>query len=207
MRLFRPFFPARLIFPEAIFRIETSENEVCLTFDDGPDPGSTPVILETLERYKIKAVFFCSGMNAEKYPLLMDLIISNGHTPGNHGFGHLNGWKTPVKQYTDDIMKAAGFTSTSLFRPPYGHLRLSQYKILKKYFKIVFWDLMTYDFDPEMDKYRSMSLLKKKVRPGSVIVFHDKPVSSVLSFLEEFLDFAMGAGYRFVIPDWSGRKQ
>ncbi|MFZ0280073.1 MAG: polysaccharide deacetylase family protein [Bacteroidales bacterium] len=207
MRLFRPFFLARLIYPDALFRIKTNKNEVCLTFDDGPDPGSTPGILEILGSHQVKAVFFCSGTQIEKYPELSGLITSNGHITGNHGFLHLRGWKTGAEQYIENAYMAAGFTSSGLFRPPYGSLSPFQYFKLKKSFKIVFWDLMPYDFDPVFGKERSLGILKAKMRPGSVIVLHDKPASTVLSFLEEFLDYAEGKGYRFVFPGLSGKEQ
>ncbi len=203
MRFFRPPVFSRLIYPEALFRIKTKENEICLTFDDGPDPDSTPKILDILENYKVKSIFFCNGQAAAKYPGLMADIRSNGHKTGNHGFSHLNGWKSPVTKYVADVGKAAEFTSASLFRPPYGALRLSQYHILKKTYDIVFWDLMPYDFDLSTGKERSLGILKKKLRKGSVIVLHDKVASSALSFLEEFLDFCEKEGYRFVIPAFS----
>jgi len=65
---------------------------------------------------------------------------------------------------------------------------------------------MPYDFDPGFGKEGSLRILKTKLRPGSVIVLHDRSASTVLSFLEEFLDFAERAGYRFVIPDFSRKE-
>ena len=86
MRFFRPCFIAGWLYPEAIFRMKTDEKLLCLTFDDGPDPDSTPELLDLLERHNIKGIFFCDGRAAEKYPELIDLIISNGHLTGNHGY-------------------------------------------------------------------------------------------------------------------------
>lgn len=202
MRLFRPVFFSGLIYPEALFRIKTRETEICLTFDDGPDPDSTPKVLDILENFKVKAVFFCGGQAAEKYPGLVADIKSGGHKIGNHGFSHLNGWKSSVKEYVADVTKAAYYTSSSLFRPPYGALRPSQYRILKKTFDIVFWDLMPYDFNPGIGKERSLKIIKKKIRKGSVIVLHDKVTSAVLSFLKDFLEFCEEKGYRVVIPSF-----
>jgi peptidoglycan/xylan/chitin deacetylase (PgdA/CDA1 family) len=205
MRLFRPFFILRLVYPEAIFRVTTTK-ELCLTFDDGPHPDSTPHILEILEASNVKAVFFCSGWEAEKYPEIVNLIVSKGHVIGNHGYNHLSGWKTNVSVYIENANKAEEFTSSGLFRPPYGRIRPSQYRELVKKYRIVFWDLMPYDFDEKMDRKRVLNILKKKIRPGSVIVLHDKTSSSCLSFLAEFIKYAENIGYKFVTLPLSGKK-
>jgi peptidoglycan/xylan/chitin deacetylase (PgdA/CDA1 family) len=97
MRLFRPCFIAGWLYPEAIFRIRTTEKLLCLTFDDGPDPGSTPQLLDILDKYNIKSLFFCDGRAAEKYPDLIKRMISRGHIIGNHGYSHLDGWRTSLK--------------------------------------------------------------------------------------------------------------
>jgi len=107
MRLFRPCFIAGWIFPEAMFRIGTDEKIISLTFDDGPDPASTPVLLDLLGRHNIKALFFCNGRNAENHPSLMQRILSEGHIAGNHTWSHLNGWTSSVKNYLDDVLAHA----------------------------------------------------------------------------------------------------
>jgi peptidoglycan/xylan/chitin deacetylase (PgdA/CDA1 family) len=200
MRFFRlPFF-AGWLFPEALFRIRTKEKILCLTFDDGPDPDSTPFLLNILDKHQIKATFFCCGYAAEKYPDLIKLITSKGHLIGNHSYSHLKGWETPFGKYIEDVNRAAVSTSPVLFRPPYGQLTLKQDKTLMKTYKIVFWDLMPYDFDNQLGSKNSLNILKKKIRPGSVIVLHDSRKSIVNSFLGEFIDFSTSQGYRFVLP-------
>lgn len=206
MRFFRPGVFAQLLYPEALFRIKTNEKVLCLTFDDGPSPDTTPVLLDILGIYKIKALFFCTGYLAERYPVLVDLIRSRGHIVGNHGYNHLDGWKTSVPEYVENARRSSGATSPFLFRPPYGHIRHSQYRALQKNFNIVFWDLMPYDFDQEQGAPECLKVLKKNVRPGSVIVLHDKETSSVLSFLDEFIVSAVNEGYRFVVPSFSRKE-
>ena len=199
MRLFRPCFLAVRLFPDALFREKTTEKVLYLTFDDGPDVSSTLALLGILARHKVKAVFFCSGKHSSENPDLLERINEEGHTIGNHGFNHLNGYFTPKQKYLDNIHKAAPVTSRSLFRPPYGRLRISQYKEIRKAFKIVFWDLMAYDFDRRFGSEKTLAVLKKMIRPGSVIVLHDSPRSTVPEFLEQFIEFATGEGYRFEI--------
>jgi peptidoglycan/xylan/chitin deacetylase (PgdA/CDA1 family) len=189
------------LYPGSVFRLKTEERLLWLTFDDGPDPGSTPALIELLERYGIRAAFFLDGRAAEKYPDLVRLMISKGHLTGNHGYLHLDGWKTSPGKYAEDIAKASGFTPGKLFRPPYGRLGIRQYLILKKSYTIVFWDLMPYDFDRKFGGKRTLEILKRMIRPGSVIALHDKPSSSANDILPGFIDFVIGEGYRFVLPE------
>jgi len=197
MRLYRPSAIIRWLYPEALFRVKTTEKILYLTFDDGPHPGSTPFLLDILDRYNIKSVFFCSGKAAEEYPEFIKKIRSKGHIIGNHGYSHLDGWKTSTKKYCEDVLIAAGLTSDNLFRPPYGRLSIRQYYILRKSFKIVLWDIMPYDFDTGFGMEKSLGTLTRMIRPGSVIVLHDTPVSSSTKFLGEFLDLAISKNYRF----------
>lgn len=200
MRLFRPFFFARWFYPDALFRIKTTEKVLWLTFDDGPDPVSTPVLLNILGMHDVKALFFCNGSSAEKYPDLIELIKSEGHEIGNHGYSHLNGWKSSTSGYIKDVERSAAHTSSVLFRPPYGRLRIAQYLRLRKKYKIIFWDIMPYDFDKSFGAERSFKILKEKIRPGSIIVLHDNSQSTAADFLDEFIKFSINEGYRFKLP-------
>ena len=146
----------------------------------------------------MKAVFFCRGQLAESHPELISLIKSKGHIIGNHGYHHLDGWKTVTSVYLRNFSISAPFTSKSLLRPPYGRIRYIQYRELSEKYRIVFWDLMPYDFDDKMPGAKVLSILRKRIRPGSIIVLHDTVCSSVLSFLDEFIDYARSAGYEFV---------
>jgi peptidoglycan/xylan/chitin deacetylase (PgdA/CDA1 family) len=200
MRLFRPWLLANWFLPEAFFREKTNEKVLYLTFDDGPDMLSTVPLLNILAKHKIKAVFFCSGKPASENPDLINKIKSEGHLVGNHGHNHLDGLFTSKKKYLSDIRMADPFTSDSLLRPPYGRLRINQYRELKKSYRIIMWDIMPYDFDMEFGSAQSLAILKKMVRPGSVIVLHDSPKSTLLQFLETFIIFCEESGYRFDIP-------
>ena len=204
MRLFRPCFLAGWLFTEAIFRIKTTEKVLYLTFDDGPDPVSTPQLLEILKKYNIRAQFFCTGKAAEKHQDLMTQIIAGNHLIGNHSYSHFDGWTTGTDEYINDIIKASVLTSGKIFRPPFGHLRFRQYKILRKKIKIVLWDMMPYDFDITFGSEKSLEILKKKIKPGSIIVLHDTTTSCANTILEEFLEFALNEGYRFELINGMG---
>jgi peptidoglycan-N-acetylglucosamine deacetylase len=196
MYFFRPRLLAGL-YPEAKFRIKTTEKILYLTFDDGPDPQSTPFLLEILKKHDIQATFFCVGHKAEEHPGLIKQILGNGHGIGNHTYNHTDGWRTGSARYIDEVTRASKSTSSFIFRPPFGRLKPDQYRILKRHFLIVFWDIMAYDFDMTFGAENSLKLLKKKIRPGSIIVLHDTPKSTVRFFLDEFVTFAVAKGYRF----------
>jgi peptidoglycan/xylan/chitin deacetylase (PgdA/CDA1 family) len=200
MRLFRPCFIAGWLYPEAIFRIKTDEKLLYLTFDDGPDPDSTPELINILDKFSIKGLFFCDGNAAGKYPELIGLILSKGHIIGNHGFMHYDGWRTSTDKYLADASKAERFTGSMFFRPPYGRMKIGQYRKLKEVYKIVMWDIMPYDFDAKMSIQSSLQVLKKKIRPGSIIVMHDKPASAANRIIGELITYAVSSGYRFGVP-------
>ena len=151
-------------FPELIWTIPNNNNEVYLTFDDGPDPEVTPRVLDILARHDIRATFFCLGRNVEKYPEIFDRIQQEGHAVGNHTYSHPDGWRTGKKKYIEDIERATKLIPGTLFRPPYGRIRPIQIKALKEKYQIVMWDFMCWDYLINIEKY---------CRTGSVVVFHD----------------------------------
>jgi len=119
-----PFIPGSCFFLPVISRGRAEENRVCLTFDDGPSPLSTPVLLELLARYKFPATFFVVGEKAEKYPQLITDIISRGHTIGNHSWNHdcflmLRSQRKLLMdiQRTQEVLINAGI-QPHVFRPP-----------------------------------------------------------------------------------------
>jgi peptidoglycan/xylan/chitin deacetylase (PgdA/CDA1 family) len=199
MRLFRPVFFAGYLYPEAQIRIKTTKRLLYLTFDDGPEPESTPQLLDILKKHNIKALFFCVGRKAEKYPDLINDIVNAGHQIGNHSYSHLDGWQTDTGSYISDVRNAISFTSDRLFRPPYGHLNISQYRKLKKEFQIILWDVMPYDFDSSFGRERVLAVLKSRIRRGSIIVLHDTVSLCANNILEEFLIFALDEGYTFCV--------
>lgn len=200
MRIIRPWLIPQWLYPRAVKRIKTEANLLFLTFDDGPDKESTPSILEILARHKVPAVFFCSGRKAENAPDLIESIKYQAHVIGNHGYEHLDGWRTRNSRYFSDIHKASEFTSTRVFRPPFGRISPYQFRILRNKYIIFFWDLMPYDFDRNLSPDRCLDILCRNLRPGSVIALHDTPGSSVHVFLERFILRAHHEGYSFSLP-------
>jgi peptidoglycan/xylan/chitin deacetylase (PgdA/CDA1 family) len=163
-------------YPIAIwdFFLTENKNTIYLTFDDGPTPEVTEWIIECLNYFQAKATFFCIGNNVKNYPSLYKKYIENGHSVGNHTMNHLNGAKVSSKKYLDDIKKAKTFIHSNLFRPPYGKCTPKQYRLISKLgFTTIFWSHLSYDFDKKLSPEERINQFKTKVKPGSIIVFHD----------------------------------
>jgi len=166
------------------------KDTVYLTFDDGPHPTITPFVLELLEKYDAKATFFCVGNNVARYPATYRLVTDAGHTPGNHTYNHLNGWKTRNEHYIRNIEQAAKHIKSKLFRPPYGRIKLSQYRRLKRRdsrWKVYMWDILSGDFDQSITPQQCLDNVLSYIHPGSIILFHDSEKA------KERMEFALPA--------------
>jgi len=182
------------IFKKAIWSVPHSE-KIYLSFDDGPNPNSTPQLLSFLRDYKIKAQFFCLGRNAELYPHLFDQIVKEGHQIGNHGYEHISGWSTDSKQYLDNIDKADKIIRSSYFRPAYGRLTFKLYNQITKKYKLVLWNCMPGDFDPSRSIEEVKKVASDKLMPGSIVVLHDH--EEALEKIKAFVIAASNKGFRF----------
>ena len=182
-----------------LWRKNSSEKVVYLTFDDGPVPEVTPQVLSVLDDFNIKATFFCVGDNVNKYPELYREILLKGHSVGNHTFHHLNGFKVEHEQYLNDVEQASQLIDSRLFRPPYGKLTRREKKILEQKFQIVLWDVISYDYDRNLSPSQVLENVKHNSRNGSVILFHDsmKAKNNMLSVLPDAINFLLAKGFRF----------
>lgn len=158
---------------EFLWSMPASAPTVYLTFDDGPIPEVTPWVLDTLAEYGAKGTFFCIGKNAEKHPDLLERIRSEGHSLGNHTHDHLNGWTTPDFAYLRNVLRCQGLTGSRLFRPPYGRITRSQVRALRKRFTVVMWEVLSADFDTDLDGATCLRNVVQHSTHGSIIVFHD----------------------------------
>jgi peptidoglycan/xylan/chitin deacetylase (PgdA/CDA1 family) len=197
--LVRPPLLFRNIVPGALWRMNKTEKKIYLTFDDGPVPGVTPEALSVLRKFNVKATFFCVGNNAQKYPEIFKQILEEGHSVGNHTFAHLNGWETTTVNYLKSVEECAEVFSSNLFRPPYGKMRPSQRKAIQRKFRIVLWDVLTYDFDREWSGEDCLQTALNYSRNGSIVVFHDseKAKERMLYALPKFIEEMKEKGFEF----------
>lgn len=186
-----------------VWSFSKKEKNLYLTFDDGPTADITEWTLNELNKYNAKATFFCIGKNIEEHPELFQNISTQGHTIGNHTNNHLNGSKTPWKDYLLNFEKAEKHfdnINTKLFRPPYGKLKISQAKkIRKKGYKIIMWDVLSADFDITISKEKCLKNVIKNTQNGSIIVFHDslKASEKLKYVLPKILEYYTAEGFSF----------
>ena len=177
------------------------EKAVYLTFDDGPIPESTPWLIETLDRYGIKATFFMVGDNVRKYPDLYELIKSHGHRLGNHTFNHLGGIMVSSRRYLQNANKADKLIHSNLFRPPRGWMRNLQYITLRRHYTIIMWDLVTRDYSKHLTAADVVNNVKRYARNGSIITFHDslRSIDKLKTALPQCIEWLQKEGYEFKV--------
>ncbi|NLI36752.1 MAG: polysaccharide deacetylase family protein [Bacteroidales bacterium] len=191
----------RALYPSAIFRKDPNERTVYLTFDDGPIPEVTPWVLDLLAKHGIYATFFMVGDNIRKYPETFKQVVEAGHRIGNHTFNHIKGFEHSKESYLANTNEANKLMHTDLFRPPHGHMRIAQYWELKKYYKIIMWDLVTRDYSKKRNGPQVLENVKRYVRNGSIITFHDSLKSwdngNLPYALPKALEYLIAEGYSF----------
>ena len=194
-----------MLYPSLTWRIPTRQSELYLTFDDGPVPGPTEFVVDTLREFNAVATFFCIGDNVRKYPDVLQKIAEGGHQIGNHTFHHLKGWSTRTSAYIQDIQQCSEELMSKLqqrpsmlFRPPYGRITRRQIKALPSY-RVVMWDVLTMDYNARLDKDRCLRNAINASRSGSIVVFHDslKADKNLRYVLPKFLEHFASRGFVF----------
>lgn len=199
-------FPARIpswikwIYPSFVWQMPGDEKALYLTFDDGPHPTITPIVLDLLLKYNAKATFFCIGDRVKRYPEIMERIRLEGHAVGNHTQHHVNGWSTSDTDYIDQVNQAAEFIPSKLFRPPYGRIKRSQAGLLQKEgYKVVMWTILSADYDHKLSKEECLCRVVRRIESGDIYLFHDseKGEERMLAALPNLLKVATDKGFLF----------
>ncbi len=190
------------IYPSLTWRRD-SNDELFLTFDDGPHPEITSWVLEELDKYQAKATFFCVGENLNSQSKIVNRMVEKGHLLANHTQNHLKGWKVNNNDYVENVLECEAEIrkiqeqKRQLFRPPYGRIKKSQIEKLKSQYEIIMWSHLSWDFDNNLNASVAIKNLKK-ARPGSIIVFHDseKAFKNLKKILPEILPYWTSLHYR-----------
>lgn len=184
-----------------LWKVDTQERVIYLTFDDGPIPVVTEYVLKQLAAFSAKATFFCIGDNVRKHPQVFQELKNQGHSIGNHTFNHLNGWKTETDRYLENIKMCQDIleTETRLFRPPYGRMTQAQFRSLPAGSRVVMWDVLTGDFSREIVPEKATATCIRHSGPGTIMLLHDslKAEMNLRFMLPRVLAHFSEKGYRF----------
>ena len=176
-----------------------SRKVVALTFDDGPNPNTTPVALELLKKYNAKATFFMVGRSVAGNEDIIKQVVAEGHQIGNHSWSHplltkvtLEQAKSQINDTTEVLKKASG-QDVHIMRPPYGGINSAIQAAVSQSF--ILWDVDTLDW-----KNRNTASIMKEVQktqPGSIILMHDIHQTSI-DALPTVLQYLTDQGFELV---------
>lgn len=204
--LYNPPQILKKLFPKFIWHSHI--NKILITFDDGPNPGTTEMILKELQNHKVKSVFFCVGNNVDKYSTLAKEIISEGHTIANHTYNHKKVSRLSQTKRIDEINRCAQIFEdklsyrTKYFRPPHGRFNLNLAQELEEMnLKNVMWSLLTYDYKNDLRIVKKSA--ENYLENNSIVVLHDNKKSKdiIIDSINVILENASNQNFQIGIPD------
>ena len=178
---------------------------VALTFDDGPNASSTPILLDGLKERKVRATFFLIGENVEKdeNEKIVKRMYEEGHLIGNHTYTHCNlskletGEAKKELEQTDTVIEKITGKQPVFVRAPYGELPVDSEQDLNRIY--IGWTVDPLDWMTE-DTGAVVKTVVEEINPGDVILLHDCYPSSVQAAIR-IVDLLQGKGYEFVTVD------
>ncbi len=197
-----------------LIRVQTREPAVALTFDDGPDPRWTPLLLDLLARHGARATFFMVGKQAVAHRTVVERVAAEDHAIGNHTWDHpsLPTLRSPYRRaqlrWAREGLAPWG---DRLFRPPYGHQTLaSQLDTVAVGYRVVGWNALAEDWLDDPAEVL-VARVERRLVPGSIVLLHDRLATFVdprhadrgptLEAVEQLLTRHAGR-YRFVtVPE------
>ena len=178
---------------------------VALTFDDGPNASSTPILLDGLKERKVRATFFLIGENVEKgeNEKIVKRMYEEGHLIGNHTYTHCNlskletGEAKKELEQTDTVIEKITGKQPAFARAPYGELPVDSEQDLSRIY--IGWTVDPLDWMTE-DAGAVVKTVVEEINPGDIILLHDCYPSSVQAAIR-IVDLLQGKGYEFVTVD------
>ncbi len=199
---------------KSISSVKSAGKEIAITFDDGPDKSITPEILKFLKEKDIKAAFFCIGKKVKENKALAKQIVSDGHIIGNHTNNHSNffGFKGSAKMIEElceaekNIYLATG-KKVKYFRPPFGVTNPAISRAVRSMeYTSIGWNIRSLDTNLKKKEEKILKRVKKRLKPGSIILFHDiNP--SIIGILTELNSYIKEKNFKVVsLEELTGSK-
>ena len=194
--------------PEYVYSSHMNDgNKIALTFDDGPHPQYTPLILDILREYNVHATFFLIGENAERNPELVRRILRVGHEIGNHTYLHKNlkehtsgGIYEEISMAEEAILRIAD-QRTKLLRPPGGLYDKQVCETAHRLdYDIILWTVDTFDWKHPTSE-EIVQTVESNVQCGDIILCHDfigGAPSPTPDAIRKIIPDLLKRGYEFV---------
>ena len=191
----------------AYFAQDTSEKILYLTFDAGFENGNTPAILDALKKHQAPATFFVVGNFISDHPDLIQRIVSEGHTIGNHTMTHpdmsriadKNSFQNELQRVEELYKRTTGKEMTKFYRPPQGIYNTQNLSMAKDLgYSTFFWSLAYVDWlqDQQPSREEAFDKLLTRIHPGAIVLLHNTS-STNAAILDELLTRWEEMGYRF----------
>ena len=202
--------PQLRFFGTYICRGSSLKRQVALTFDDGPDPRSTPALLRVLRDHEVEAAFFAIGKKVEAEPKLANDILRAGHLLENHSYQHSNATNFyPAAKLTAELTRGQQViekhtgTTPHFFRPPMGLSNPNTFRVAEALgLRVIGWDIRGLD-TRITDPRKVVGRIERGLRPGSIILLHDGniPVERLVATVKLLLAWLRKHGYEVVRLD------
>lgn len=193
----------------AITRGPAPSDAVVLTFDDGPDPHTTPAILECLARHAVPAAFFMVGQRAEGSPALAREVAGAGHELGNHTYSHRHLWTVGPWRTADELVRGSDAIADATgqrpvaFRPPWGVLNAAAMPAAHRLGQpVVLWSVRSEGLVWRPSPEEMTHHIVGRVSGGDIVNLHDAggfpdTPTRVLAALPNIIARLRDAGFRF----------
>jgi peptidoglycan/xylan/chitin deacetylase (PgdA/CDA1 family) len=168
------------VFVDAVISGPPGTKTIVLTFDDGPDPTSTPKILDALDAAQAKATFFLIGRKVKEHPELAKSILERGHSIGLHSYSHdrmmsfwlAGAWRSDLERGIRAIKKATG-VEPKWFRPPIGHTNPQAARVIRELgLRTIGWSVSGRD-GVRADADDVVSRIDASLHDGAIVLLHD----------------------------------
>ncbi|GAC1517999.1 MAG: polysaccharide deacetylase family protein [Acidimicrobiales bacterium] len=177
--------PLRNRFAPNLAGIGPDADHVAVTFDDGPDPSSTPAVLAALDALGWRATFFCLGSMVDAAPALAAEVVAAGHEVGVHGYAHRGALRRTPKDLADDLMRARDVVGAATgealrwYRPPFGEMSMGVFAAGRRAaLRPVLWSAWGRDWRADATPDSVIDDLDRGVLRGGTILLHDSDCTS-----------------------------